>query len=62
MSILEYWTCFGLCKYGQILGFRKMQKNTDLVLIRHRNPRPLGVVRVCWLCLKNAFEIAVAKP
>ena len=25
-------------------------------------PRPLGGVRVVWLCLKNAFEIAVAKP
>ena len=25
-------------------------------------PRPLGGVRVSWLCLKNVFEIAVAKP
>jgi hypothetical protein len=25
-------------------------------------PRPLGGVRVIWLCLKDAFEIAVAKP
>jgi hypothetical protein len=31
-------------------------------LIRPKNPRPLGGVRVIWLCLKNAFEIAVAKP
>jgi len=30
------------------------------LLMGHRNPRPLGVVRVFWLRLINAFEIAVA--
>jgi len=33
-----------------------------LILFNLRKPRPLGGVKVIWLCLKNAFEIAVAKP
>ena len=32
-----------------------------LLLLRPRKPRPLGGVRVVCLCLKNAFEIAVAE-
>jgi len=33
-----------------------------LSLFNLGKPRPLGGVKVIWLCLKNAFEIAVAKP
>ena len=32
------------------------------LLVRYRNPGPLGQVRVNWLCLKNVLEIAVAQP
>jgi hypothetical protein len=46
-----------LAAYSRILYFTEMP-----YLIRPKNPRPLGGVRVIWLCLKNAFEIAVAKP
>ena len=30
-------------------------------LLGLEKPRPLGGVRVIWLCLKNVFEIAVAE-
>jgi hypothetical protein len=33
-----------------------------VALVRLGNPGPPGRVRVIGLCLKNAFEIAVAKP
>jgi hypothetical protein len=32
------------------------------ILMLFRNPRPLGLVRGIRLCLKKAFEIAIAKP
>jgi len=50
------------------LVYLKLQKpqrryrNPSEALFDLGKPCPLDGVRVVWLCLKNGFEIAVAKP
>ena len=51
---------------SRVNGFRKKEVlgrlQGTITLVRLRNPGPFGQVRVIRLCLKNVFEIAVAKP